>query len=83
MCQPSMGDIRYIHSFVIGKDSCDLTFRLISTHIFEVRDAKVPLQKERFSIPPCFLPFSDSAEMEHWVKMVFRFLPRNIPTREQ
>ena len=39
--------------------------------------------KERFSIPPRFLPFSDSAEMEHWVKMVFRFLPRNIPTREQ
>lgn len=36
-----MGDIRYIHSFVIGKDSCDLTSRLISTHIFEVRDAKV------------------------------------------
>ena len=36
-----MADIRYIRSFTIGQDYYDLTFLLISTHIFEVRDANI------------------------------------------
>ena len=43
-----MVDVRYNHSFIICKDSCDLTFLLISTLIFEASEAKISLQNKFF-----------------------------------